>query len=339
MKIHFDIGHPAQLNFYKNVILKLSKNNRIFVTYINRGKLPAIVQKELGEVKNCNLIKIGNHRGTILSVIIESNFLRPLILFVRSIIIKPDIEISNGYQAGIYSKFAGIPSIHFSDDPERGKFFIALMKFFAKEIYFPFYSDEKIKPFKALKEWAYLSPNYFIPNNAVLINYGIKKKQYIFIREVITSTLNYRGQESRLIESIVHLFPKNLKVLLSLEDKSRLNYYPDDWVILEEPIEDIHSLIFYSRLVISSGDSMSREGAQLGVPSVYCGEREMFANKLLIEKQLMLHENINNVPLIIKNNLLFDIEDLEIKQQKIRNALYNEWDDITNFIIKKINKI
>jgi predicted glycosyltransferase len=341
MKILIDIGHPAQLNFYKNAILELSKKNIIYITYINRGRLPVIVKKELRGIQNCILIKIGNHRGTILSVIFEANIIRLILLFFKMIKIRPDIELSNGYQAGIYPKFARIPAIHFSDDPERGRFFLRLMKFFSDEIYFPFYSDEKIKPFKALKEWSYLSPRYFTPNNSVLKYLGIKEKQYVFIREVITGTLNYKRQKGRLIESVAGQIPKDTLVLLSLEDKSRAKFYPKNWIILKEPIEDIHSLIYYSKLVVSSGDSIAREGAQLGIPSVYCGVRKMFANQILIDKNLLIHENAKNLPSIIKayNDLTFTPIELERKQLAIRENLNNEWDDITSFILQKIDKI
>ena len=44
---------------------------------------------------------------------------------------------------------------------------------------------------------------------------------------------------------------------------------------------------YFSKVVISSGDSMAREGAQLGVPSFYCGVRDMFSNRILIDKGLM----------------------------------------------------
>jgi len=341
MKIVIDLGHPAQLNFYKNAIYELSKKNKVYITYINRGRLPKIVNKELKGIKNCRLIKIGNHRGNLLSVLVEANALRLIALFFRMIRIKPDIVISNGYQAGIYPKIFNIPSIHFNDDLNRSKLVINLIKFFSRDIYFPFYSDKRIKPFKALKEWSYLSPGYFTPDISVLNTYGLKEKGYVFIREVITGTLNYMGQKGRLIESVADQFPENVCVLLSLEDKTRQKNYPSNWIVLEEPIQDIHSLIYYSKLVISSGDSIAREGAQLGVPSIYCGVRKMLANQVLIDKNLLVQVNVKNIPSIVKENdeLTTTSVELEKKQIEIRENLNNEWDDITSFILQKINRL
>ena len=55
--------------------------------------------------------------------------------------------------------------------------------------------------------------------------------------------------------------------------KKRRDEYPADWIMLQEPIEDIHSLIYYAAGLVSSGDSMAREAALLGVPSYYLGIR------------------------------------------------------------------
>jgi len=48
----------------------------------------------------------------------------------------------------------------------------------------------------ALKEWAYLSPKYFIPNQEEIIKFKIRPKEYIFIREVST-------RKSKLLKSKV----------------------------------------------------------------------------------------------------------------------------------------
>ena len=112
-----------------------------------------------------------------------------------------------------------------------------------------------------------------MPNEKVLEAYGVKPKEYIFLREVTVGTINYTGQESGAILGIKDMIPAGMKVLFSLEEKKRRGEYPADWILLQEPIEDIHSLIYYSAGLMSSGDSMAREAALLGVPSYYLGIR------------------------------------------------------------------
>ncbi len=337
MKILIDIGHTAQLNFYLNAIKILSANHEILITYIKRGKLPQIIEKELGSEANINTLCIGFHRGTRLSILLEGNLIRILKLVWITYKFKPDIEFSNGYMAAIGPKIFGIPTCHFQDDPEIGKLRMWLMRFFADKIYIPFYPEsKKIKSMRGLKEWAYLSPKYFCPNPSILSEHNLNEKEYIFVREVITSTFNYQGQEKTIIESLAKDFSSNIQVVLSLENKSRAKYFPARWKILVEPVQNIHSLIYYSKAVISSGDSMAREGAQLGLPSIYCGFRKMHSNDILIKEGILLHKK--------KTEVIPALDDIingscNFKQEAIRIKLESNWDDITNLIVGEVKKL
>ena len=94
--------------------------------------------------------------------------------------------------------------------------------------------------------------------------------------------------------------------------------------------------MFYSKAVISSGDSMAREGAMLGVPSIYCGKRNMKANDLLIKKNILFKK----IPEDIVPFLILILKDsINIKSQsEIREGLLYEWNDVTQFIVDEVNK-
>jgi len=333
MNIWFDILHPAQLNFYKYSIKRLSEiNHHIFITLIDRGKLIKIAQKELSNNNSCRILGVGLHRNTKLSIIFEANIKRLFQLFFIIKKEKPDVELSNGFIGGIIAKLFKIPSIQFGDDVESVDFF--LKRLTSSKLFYPFNFNKKIGSFNALKEWAYLSPKYFSPNEKELKKYKLEPKNYFFIREISPGSLNYRNQSSGIIASFARRLPKTYKVILSLEDKKTIKEYPSEWILLEEPVEDIHSLLYYSKLIISSGDSMAREGAMLGVPSIYCGVREMRANEVMIKKGMMFKINSNSVPDFVEK-----IMDRTIKfeeQITFRKKLLVEWDDVTAFIIEKI---
>ena len=337
MKILFDFSHPAHVNFFKKTIRVLKNNgHEIIITTIERGNLLKIIDSEFNDIP----IKVnGKHRGSILSIFFEANILR----FFRQLLFvcgsEIDIAISCGsFTTGAIFKFILFkPNIQFADDPER-KINVFLVKFTSTELFFPPITSfhKRIKTYNALKEWAYLSPKYFTQNQNELLKFNIKPKKYIFVREISTGSLNYLNQHSNIIASISQNFPAEYKILLSLENKSTINQYPKDWILLEEPIHDIHTLIYFSKIVISSGDSMAREGAMLGVPSIYCGIRKMAANKVMIDKGMLFHKNISEV-----NNFVGEIINNEIKieeQNKFRKKLEDEWDDVTEFIIKQIKK-
>ncbi len=336
MNILIDIIHPAHLNLFKHLIFDLnSKGHNVIVTCINRGKLPLIAEKELYPQK---VHFIGKHRGTKYSILFEANLLRFFQLFFFILKRKVDVGISFGsFLMGANLRLMRKPNIHLSDDPER-KINAILELMTCTERYLPpiITPSGKTKTFNALKEWSYLSPTYFTPSETVLKEYGLEPNKYFFIREVSTGSLNYLDQEAGIISSFADKLPKEYKVVFSLEDKSFKHLYPQHWILLKEPVSDIHSLIYYSKIVISSGDSMAREGAMLGNLSIYCGGRIMKANQLLIEKNILYKIEPNLVVEFIENMLNggFDFS----KQDEFRNNLLNEWVDVNSFLKKLILK-
>lgn len=336
MNILIDLCHPAHVNFFKMaVILLKGRGHHIKITVLNRGKLPLIARNEF---KDCDINIINKHRGTIWSIIVEANFLKFFTLFWICFKFRPDIGLSAGsFVLGAVLKFIGKPNIQFDDDPER-RVNVLLEKLTSTFLYFPLFYNKttnKIGRYNALKEWAYLSPQYFDPDPAVLFNYDLKIKEYIFVREISVGSFNYSGQTENMIVKMANLFPKETKVVLSLENKSSASLCPHNWIILKEPVDKIQSLIYFSKIVISSGDSMAREGALLGVPSIYCGKREMAANKVMIEKKILLHIDVKNVPETV-NDIINGVRCFE-DQISFRSNIACEWDDVPHFILRKID--
>jgi len=337
MKIIIDINHPAHVNFFKPIIKNLTTSGHdVIISVLKRGKLPLIAKKEFNEHQ---IYFVGNHKGTKFSILLETNLIRFFQIFRLCYKIQPDIGLSAGsFVLGAALKIIYVPNIQFDDDPER-KINVFFEKLTSTKLFFPiFYKQltENVQNFNALKEWSYLSPKYFKPNVETLNQYGLTSKKYIFIREISTGSLNYSSQKKNIIASICHFFSKSIPFVLSLEDKTTKNQYPSDWLILNEPIDDIHSLIYYSKCLVSSGDSMAREGAMLGIPSIFCGSRTMRANEVMIKKGIMFKEDpsetANLLNDIINNTLQFENQDI------FRNKLYNEWIDVGSFVINQINK-
>lgn len=335
MKILIDISHPAHVNFFKNVIINLKQEgHQVRITVLNRGKL-AVIAKDV--FKDFDVKVINRHRGTKWSIIVEANILKFFTLFWICLRYHPDIGMSAGsFVLGAILKILRIPNIQFDDDPER-KINVLLEKATSTFLFFPlFYSNisHNVNKYNALKEWSYLSPKYFNPLLSVITNYGLKTRNYIFVREVSVGSLNYSEQRKNIIATISNHFPQNFKIVLSLEDKNTVSQYPGEWIILNEPVEDIHSLIYFSKVVISSGDSMAREGALLGVPSIYCGIRKMAANKVMTDKKMLLHLDINEVCKTI-NDIINDSLKFQ-EQASFRMDLLKEWDDVNRFMLNKI---
>ena len=336
MKILFDIKHPAQLNLFKGISKELRDENwDVTICYLQRGKLPGIIKKEY---PGFNTVAVGSSNGTKWSILWDGNIKRTLAFL--HLIKKENFNIcvaASSIPLALACKIAGIPVIQFYDDPER-KRINRINASLSNQLFFPpiVKKNNKVSVFNCLKEWSYLSPGRFNPAERTLNQYKLTPYEYIFVREVSNKSFNYYNQQDGIISSFAGKINASTKVILSLEDKSYANRYPAHWTILQEPVEDIHSLIYYSRMVVSSGDSMAREGAMLGVPGIYCGMRKMKANELLMQAGLLQHlPGDSAVPVINKGiEEIFDRE----KQTGIRNRLLEQWDDMTNFMKEQINR-
>ena len=342
MNIWIDILHIPQFNFYKPLVQALSqKGHRIHLTVLNRGKLPKISINETKGWNGVSVEVVGKHKMTKWSAIWDANILRAWQLWHWARDKKIDIGFSNGMLLALVCKRKHIANYSFDDDPQT------LDKKWKErwntECNFCVYEDDSIKApahvLRCTKEWAYLNPRTFVPNVKVLKTYVVKPKEYMFLREVTVGTVNYAGQESGAILGIKDMLPKGMKVLFSLEEKKRRDEYPADWILLQEPIKDIHSLIYYSAGLISSGDSMAREAALLGVPAYYLGIRySMPANAAaskvasLQNRQTMPFEEwISNFGLQISN-----LGEMEKKQRELREHIDKEFIDINQYMLSLV---
>ena len=339
MKILVDIMHAAHINFFFNLLNKLNKLEGIEIDFIllNRGKVVDIFKNEY-PVFHYDVI--GDHSKKPIGIYIKTGIIRFFKLLIFLLNKKYDYYLGvAAFQIAIISKLHKTRALLVYDDPEY-KINFVLSRLFADKFFIPRAckrSGRNIVPFNALKEWAYLSPKYFDPDPEVLKEYYLNPYEYVFIREVDTGSLNYQKQKENLIEELYALDAINLPVLLSLENKSRKRIYKK-WVILEEPIHGIHSLMYYSKLLISNGDSIAREGAVLGVKSIYCGIRNMSVNTELINRKLLFH--ITDMQLL-KEIIRDTTEDKETEimaadRKKIREELNKAWDDINQIIYDNI---
>ena len=324
MNILVDIGHTPQLNFYKSLILQLvAKGNHVYVAVLKRGRLPRIAAHELGTVENVTVVPIGRHRMSKISAILESNLLRVVMMYLWSLGKRIDVVLSNGVVAHMVGWAHRVPCYAFDDDPQvwdyRPKLF-----FCNQSSYCIYESDKPLSPkakiLRCTKEWAYLAPKYFQPNPLVLEKYGVKPKEYVFLREVSVGTVNYAGQASGAILGIQDLIPK-------------------DRILLQEPIEDIHSLIYYSAGLVSSGDSMAREAALLGVPAYYLGIRyDMPANAAAAKVANLQNQKTADFATWVKN-LSVAPEEAERQQIALRRHIDEEFIDINAYMMALVEQV
>lgn len=341
--IWIDICHTPQFNFYKNFIIHLAKKGHVvYVTVLDRGKMPIIVQKELESFPTIKVEVIGKHKLTKTSAIIDANMIRLIKLLYWSFNKRIDITYSNAFFSSLIGRIKGFKAYTFDDDFRLFSYwpklwFSTKSHYCIYEIPLGFKVSPKLEILPVLKEWAYLAPSAFSPSIEELEKYNLTAKGYFFVREVSVGTINYASQKAGTVQEIMALIPKNKKVLLSLEDKSSRSLYPKEWILLEEPIESIYSLIYYSCGLISSGDSMAREAAMLGIPSYYLGIRySMPANAAAAKLGNLHNSQTQSFGKWIKR-FENDITSIEEDQVITRNKINQLFIDINSYMYSLLN--
>ena len=340
MNIWIDLLHTPQYNFYRNFIVRLSQSNTVFVTVLNRGKLPVIVKRELAAYANVHIDIVGNHHFSKASAILDANLKRLWHLYRWSKNKNIDIAFSNAFHAALIGKIRHFKTYTFDDDPQTSDYKLKIL--FSKQSSYCIYElpngysiSNKVKVLPVLKEWAYLSPDIFQPDKSVLNEYNLQPNGYFFFREVSVGTVNYKGQAPDSILHIAHLIPQNIPVLLSLEKKDKYQEYPQNWILLQEPIKDIHSLIYFSKGLISSGDSMAREAALLGVPSYYLGIRySMPANAAAAKVGSLDNEQTMDFGEWISQRLRTEVTIND--KEEVRKIIKEKFIDINQYMIDLI---
>jgi len=270
MRILIDIGHPAHVHFYKNLIHDLvKKGHTLQVTARNKEVTLALLTAYGFEFFNRGDLK-KSMLGKALGILSVDYFLYHI---ARQF--KPDLllGVHNPYIAHIGALIRK-PSIIFTDTERVG--IASWLTFpFASIIWTPACFKDKIDPtkhvtFNGYKELAYLHPNNFRPDPGALGRAGIVKgEKFIIIRFIswgASHDVNLHGISEEGIDHFIQTLERYGKILISSErplqgdlEKYRLMIKP----------EDLHSLLYYADLYIGEGGTMATEAAILGTPAIH----------------------------------------------------------------------
>lgn len=198
---------------------------------------------------------------------------------------KPDILLSHGSMYAAHASFLfARPHISFEDTFNFEQ--IRLYKPFTNTILASNYNHplkgNKVLKYAGYHELAYLHPNRFVPDNAVLKELGVSENEkYVIIRFVSWNASHDRGHKGISFENklrAVKEFSKHARVFISSEGQ-----LPGELEPYRIPIRPhkIHDAIAYASLLFGESSTMSEEAAMLGVPSVYLFENSTYYTKHL----------------------------------------------------------
>ena len=264
----FDIGHPADVHFFKNLIWEMQKRGH--ETIITARRKESTFQ--LLEYYNFEFTDIGiNKKGLFKKAIglaqtdykiyriskklksdVLTGFASPYITHVAKLLRKKSVLFNDTEHAALNNKL----SIPFSD------YFLTPVCFMGD------YGKKHIK-FNGYKELAYLHPNSFKEEKNVLKELDIGKNEpYSLVRVVsweASHDVGYKGISKEELSKLIKILEEHGRVLLSSEAIDRSF---EDYEIKVHPAK-IHTLMNHSSLYIGEGATMATEAAVLGKPSIY----------------------------------------------------------------------
>lgn len=324
MKIFIDIGHPAHVHYFKNLIKKLKMNgHKIVVTARNKS-----VIIDLLKANKIGFIDRGEGGNSLLGkffYILKADF----ILLKAALSFRPDVFLSftTPYPAHV-SFLMRKPNIAVNDTEHVDKINSFLTHPFCSVIFTPksYLNDlgrKQIK-FDNVMEGFYLHPKYFQPNKKNLKKLNLEKDdKYVILRFVSWEAHHDIGHAGLSYENkikIIDILSKRYRLFISSE--SKLPPALKKYEIAIEP-EDMHDVLAYAELFVGESATMVSECALLGTPAVYVNSLPLMGYLNLEEKNgLIKHfSSSKNVPeyiteLIDRDHYKDEIYIKSVKMQK-----------------------
>jgi len=337
MKILINIGHPAHVHLFKNMIKKLEKGHIIKI--VTRDK---DVTLKLLDAYGFEYEVMSGYYNTMLGKIYD--FIKTdLKLFKIAIKTKPDMLIAVGdpYVAQV-GKLIRKPSIVFTDT-EHAKL--------ANKLTFPFttvictpscykeYLGKKQVRYNGYHELAYLHPNYFKPDPSVLDDLGLSKNDKFTVLRFVSWDASHDigqwGLDLKIKQRYIGELEKYGEVFITSEAK--LEKELDKYKPRISP-EKIHDLLHYATLYVGEGATMATEAGILGTPSIYISSLAgTMGNFEELEKKYGLVYSFRNPDMALEKALqILKDEKVKAKWQKRREKLLNEKMDVTKFMTEFI---
>ncbi len=338
MKILFDIVHPAQVHFFKNVIRRLQQRGDEVCVTARKKDVALELLDALGIEHTCISEKGSNLLGMAVELIVRD--IR-LVRIARRF--RPDVMVARvGVSVGPVGKLLGIPTIIY-DDMEHARLQAAIGMTFATYIctglgYYRDFGARQVR-FRGPPVLAYLGPKYFQPAPEPLRQAGIDiDAGYIFIRTVSWGASHDVGRrpssETQLAQAVERLEHFG-RVIISSEE-----FLPRSLSRYNNPVgvEQMHNLLAFARLCLVEGGTMAAESAVLAVPAICLGTYDFgYLRSLEKEYGLIFRPGSIAKAVDIAEKLLNDANTPEVWREK-RQKMLSESDDVVQFQLEMIDR-
>ncbi|WP_048045394.1 DUF354 domain-containing protein [Methanosarcina mazei] len=338
MRVLIDVGHPGHVHFFKNAIWNLrEKGHEVMVT--SRNKEVTIDLLNAYGIPHNILTSTASENGSVFKewMVRDCKFLNVAKKF------NPDILAGIMNPCVAHASWLLRKKAFIFNDTEHQKFARKITNPFVEKVYTPscYYDDfgKKQVRYEGYHELAYLHPNRFSPNPAVLEEMGLKETDTIIILRFVSWKAHHdvgqAGIKNKVklvneLEKYGHVFITSEQPLGPELDKYKIRVSP----------EKLHDLLYYATLYIGEGATTASECAVLGTHAVYVNTlRTGYTNEEeskyglvfnFSEGQNMEEEAFRKALDLLKN------QDLKSEGRKKREKLLNDKIDVTGFMVKEM---
>src|SRR3989344_40012 len=335
MTILFDVGPPAHVHLFKNLIFHFKKKGyKVIVT--SRQKDVTAYLLDHYKIRHIVLSKA---KSGILGGLYE--FLERTIKIIK--LHKKhhfDVAIGTSVSIGYLSLLFGIKSYIFNeDDDDVVPFFVFLAYPFATKIINPvtlaksnLFKNKRIF-YNSYQKLAYLHPGNFEPDLKVLTKYRLKPYSYVLLR--LSQLKAHHDLQATGLKDvrdrIETLLQKKYRLVVS-EENQKSEFKP----------EHIHDIMAYAKMIVTDSQSMSVEGAVLGVPTI---RYNSFGAKISVLKELEKKYNLTYgyVPgqesaFIKKIRELLNKKNVNIIWQQRKANMLEDKENLNRWMVNFFNK-
>lgn len=271
MRILIDIGHPAHVHVFRNLINELKKRDHKVIVTVKKNISPAISLLKFFEI---DFIELGDKNDSLGGKFVSQiKFDFNLLRIARKN--KIDLMLGSSITITHVTMLSGIKSVFLDDDDDEVQPLIT--KFghpFASVVLTPDVLKGRRKKkntfyYPSYHELAYLHPSRFTPDPSILQEIGLKEGDVFFILRFNAFKAHHDiGVQGISLENkrqLIRHLKQYGKVFITSERNIDEEFFKYQ---LKVSLEKAHSLIYYATMLVGDSQTMSSEAAVLGTPSL-----------------------------------------------------------------------
>lgn len=331
MKILIDIGHPGHVHLFRPFAQEMTqKGVRILFTCREKE-----FETDLLRASGLSFVSMGRHfkskAGKLFGLVWFS-----LRLFFIGLKFRPDIYLSHGsIYAGVVAWLSG--KVHVSLEDSGNMEQVRLYLPFTRYVITPDMLEKdlgrKQLKYNGYHEIAYLHPRYFSPDTSIFRQLKLPENASFALIRLVSWNATHDFRQSGLSADTLYRMVDYLKLRMPvfISSEGTVPEGLEKYIIKIRP-EQIHSVIFHSRIVISEGATIASEAGVLGTPAIYVNSISRCYNEDQETYGTVINlRNDNNLLETVKR--IVEDENYKFKTRESAKKMVNEKIDLTRLLV------